>query len=88
MLLSDIDKALYSVCDEIDAEYPSEKHGETRSVSELTNLAFSNGVFWDKLKAFLSGIVQNNAFLTKGNATIYHTVPSDFDPNNSRRKCA
>lgn len=70
-LSSDVDKALYRTCDKIDAEYPPEKHWETRSVSESVKIGVINGVFWEKLKAFLAGIVAGNSpYATTGERLI------------------
>lgn len=85
---SDIDKALYRVCDDIDAEYPPEKHWEKRTVSELVSLAIINSVFWDKLKAHLSAIVEKNGFYSSTGSAALYDVPEKFSPNNGRRKCA
>lgn len=84
----DVDKALHMLCDEIDAEYPPEHHWDVRTASELVNLAIINGVFWEKLNAFLSGVVEKNSpYFPTGERDLY-PVPSSFDPNNGRRKCA
>lgn len=85
---SDIDKALYRLCDEIDAEYAPEKPWDCRSVAELVKLANINGVFWDKLKAFLSSIVEKNGYYTPTGGADVYDVPARFSPNNAKRKSA
>lgn len=85
---SDVDKALYLLCDEIDAEYPPENHLEVRTASELVNLAIINGVFWEKLNAFLAHVVEKNAPYVSTWGSCLHSVPSEFNPNNARRKSA
>lgn len=85
---ADVDEAMRRVMDEIDAEYPPEHHWDVRTASELVNLAIINGVFWEKLNAFLSGVVEKNSpYFPTGGSDLY-PVPSSFDPNNGRRKCA
>ena len=85
---SDVDKALYMLCDEVDAEYPPEHHWEVRSTSDLVNLALINDVFWQKLNAFLAGIVSKNVPYVPSGSTGFSSVPSEFNPNNGRRKCS
>ena len=84
---SDVDKALYMVCDEINAEYPPENHWDVRTTSELVNLAIINGVFWEKLHAFLAGIVAKIVPYVPSGSTGFSSVPPEFTPNNARRKC-
>lgn len=85
---SDIDKALYRVCDDIDAEYPPEKHWEKRTVSELVSLAIINGVFWDKLKAHLHRIVGvRESYSASGAVGELFDLPKTFK-STEERKCA
>lgn len=83
-----VDEALRKVYDEINAEYPPEHHWDVRTTPELVNLAIINGVFWQKLHAFLAGIVAKNVPYVPSGSTGFSSVPPEFNPNNARRKCA
>lgn len=85
---SDVEEAFGLVCDEVDAEFPADNRFDQRSTSDLVRIALLNGVFWSKLEAFLTRIVAKHPDLT----TIFsgaedYALPSDFDPNNTKRKC-
>lgn len=84
---SDVDDAHRLVCDEVDAEFPADNRFERRSTSDLVRIAMLNGVFWPKLEAFLTRIVAKRPDRTPMfSGAEYYALPSDFDPNNTKRK--
>lgn len=84
---SDVDEAHRLVCDEVDAEFPADNRFDQRSTSDLVRIAMLNGVFWSKLEAFLTRIVAKRPDRTPMfSGAEYYALPSDFDPNNTKRK--
>jgi hypothetical protein len=87
-LSSDVDEAMRRVMDEINSEYPPEKHWETRSASDLIGLALRNGVFWDKLDAHLRHIVEMRvSYSASGVVGELFDLPKTFK-STEERKCA
>lgn len=87
-LSSDVDEAMRCVMDEINSEYPPEKHWETRSASDLIGLAMRNGVFWDKLDAHLHRIVGvRESYSASGAVGELFDLPKTFK-STEERKCA
>lgn len=85
---SDVDEAFRLVCDDVDGEFPADNRFDQRSTSDLVRIAMLNGVFWSKLEAFLTRIVAKRPDLTPMfSGAEYYALPSDFDPNNTKRKC-
>lgn len=84
---SDVDEAFRLVCDEVDAEFPADNRFDQRSTSDLVRISMLNGVFWSKLEAFLTRIVAKRPDRTPMfSGAEYYALPSDFDPNNTKRK--
>lgn len=84
---SDVDDAHRLVCDEVDAEFPADNRFDQRSTSDLVRIAMLNGVFWSKLEAFLTRIVAKRPDRSPMfSGAEYYALPSDFDPNNTKRK--
>lgn len=84
---SDVDEAFRLVCDEVDAKFPADNRFDQRSTSDLVRIAMLNGVFWSKLEAFLTRIVAKRPDRSPMfSGAEYYALPSDFDPNNTKRK--
>lgn len=85
----DVQEALRRVYADADAEFPPEKHWEKRSASDLVNLAIKNGVFWSGLEAHLRSITADRPYYQHfGRTGDVYSVPSEFDLNNEKRRCA
>lgn len=86
---SDVDEAFRLVCDDVDGEFPADNRFDQRSTSDLVRIAMLNGVFWSKLEAFLTRIVAKRPDRPPVfNGAEYYAIPSDFDPNNTKRASA
>lgn len=88
-LAYDVYEAFRLVCDEVDAEFPADNRFDQRSTSDLVRIAILNGVFWSKLEAFLTRIVEKRSVIVHvPNDGRTYKIPSDFDPNNTKRASA
>lgn len=89
-LTTDLIDALHRALDEIDVEFPRAPFEPMRSASELVAIGRNNkNAFWPKVYRALSAIVEKRPVIVHIlNDGRTYKIPSDFDPNNTRRKCA